>query len=44
MDLNAAGQKADELIAAGEDTTRTKRGEPYKVASPYMTSDEAAAS
>lgn len=29
-------------IAAGEDTTRTKRGEPYKHASPYMSSDEAA--
>lgn len=29
-------------IAAGEDTTRTKRGEPYTNATPYVSSDEAA--
>ena len=28
-------------IAAGEDTTRTKRGEPYTKATPYMSSDKA---
>jgi hypothetical protein len=32
------------LIAAGEDTTRTKRGEPYRTAQPHMSSEEAAKS
>lgn len=30
-------------ILLGEDTTRTKRGEPYKVAQPYVSSEEALA-
>lgn len=30
-------------IAAGDSLVRTKRGEPYHVAQPYMTSEEAAA-
>lgn len=29
-------------ILLGEDTTRTKRGEPYKVATPYVSSEDAA--
>lgn len=30
-------------VMAGEDTTRTKRGEPYTTAHPYVSSEEAAA-
>lgn len=30
-------------LLLGEDTTRTKRGEAYTIASPYMTSEQAAA-
>jgi hypothetical protein len=30
-------------ILLGEDTTRTKRGEPYTVATPYVSSEEALA-
>lgn len=30
-------------VMLGEDTTRTKRGEAYTTASPYMSSDQAAA-
>lgn len=30
-------------ILLGEDTTRTKRGEPYTVAAPYMSAEEAGA-